>query len=279
MRDNPPCRDRVQAASVRRAALGALVLGVGLAAVACRSSDDRGSSPAPAAGPGVAPLAPAPVPAPAPAHDPAHPPIGCPLRAKGIDPTQLRPFEDVEKYIAFLERPDRAVWQKPEEVIAALGLDGTETIVDLGAGSGYFAFRLAQAVPDGKVIAADIEPEMIRHIHHRATTEGVANLEAVLLGPSDPEVPAEADLVFLCDVLHHVPDRAAWLRKLVVEMTPGARLVLIEFKEGDLPEGPPASVKITRAQLVALATEAGLVLAAERAELLPYQTFLVFRKP
>jgi len=109
--------------------------------------------------------------------------------------------------------------------------------------------------------------------------EEVQNIQASLIQPHDPEIPTDADLVFVCDVLHHVADRSAWLGKLVAEMRPGTRLVLIEFKEGDLPEGPPESVKIPRAQLVDLVTEAGLVLAAERAELLPYQVFLIFRKP
>jgi len=62
-------------------------------------------------------------------------------------------------------------------------------------------------------------------------------------------------------------------------MPSGARLALIEFKEGDLPEGPPESAKIPRAQLVRLVTDAGLVLAVEHDKLLPYQTFLLFRKP
>ena len=211
-------------------------------------------------------------------HDPARPPIDCPLRKQGIDPNHLRPFEDVEKYIAFLERPDRAIWQKPDAVVAALGLTGVETVVDLGAGSGYFTFRLANALPHGQVIAADTEPEMIRHIHHRLTSEGIRNVEAVLIQSDDPGIPRDADLVFVCDVLHHVPDRTAWLGKIASEMGPGTRLVLVEFKEGDLPEGPPESVKITRAQMVELAAEAGLVLDSERADLLPYQTFLVFRK-
>jgi hypothetical protein len=70
-----------------------------------------------------------------------------------------------------------------------------------------------------------------------------------------------------------------WLAKLVNEMKPGARLVLIEFKEGDLPEGPPESAKISRAQLLELVTRAGLTLASERTDLLPYQTFLIFQKP
>ena len=212
-------------------------------------------------------------------HDPANPPIDCPLRNQGVDSAHMRPFEEVEEYIAFLERSDRARWQRPDQVIAALDLDGSETIFDLGAGSGYFAFRFANALPRGRVIAADTEAEMIRHIHHTAMTEGVTNIEARLIQPASPDVPREADVVFICDVLHHVSGREAWLSSIATAMRSGARLVLIEFKEGDLPEGPPESVKIPRDRLVELVTGAGLVLASERADLLPYQTFLVFQKP
>jgi ubiquinone/menaquinone biosynthesis C-methylase UbiE len=209
---------------------------------------------------------------------PDHPPIDCPLRKAGVDPAQMRPFEDAEKYIAFLDRADRAAWQRPDAVVAALGLRGGETVVDLGAGSGYFTFRFAKALPRGRVIAADTEAEMIRHIHHKALADGAANVEPVLIQSADPAIPAEADLVFVCDVLHHVADRAGWLGKLVAEMKAGSRLALIEFKEGQLPEGPPESAKITRAQMLELANKAGLTLASEHADLLPYQTFLVFRK-
>jgi len=211
-------------------------------------------------------------------HDPAHPPIDCPLRKQGLDPAHLRPFEDTAKYIAFLERPDRAAWQKPDAMVAALGLTGKETVVDIGAGSGYFSFRLARAVPQGKVIALDVEPEMIRHIHHKVMIEGVRNLQVAIAKPDDPGVPAEADLVFMCDVLHHIQDRPAWLAKLVAQMHKGARLALVEFKEGKLPEGPPEAVKLSRAQLVTLATDAGLALDSDKPDLLPYQIFLVFRK-
>jgi ubiquinone/menaquinone biosynthesis C-methylase UbiE len=207
------------------------------------------------------------------------PGIDCPLRKAGVDPSQLRPFAEVEKYIAFLDRPDRAAWQKPDDVVAALGLQGDETIFDLGAGSGYFSFKLARAVPRGKVVAADLEPEMIRHIHHKAMVEGVTNLTPVIIKADDPQVPGDADYVFVCDVLHHVQDRAGWLKKAVSEMKPGARFVLIEFKEGKLPEGPPESVKLTRKQLLELMSQAGLLLETEKADLLPYQVFLVFRKP
>jgi SAM-dependent methyltransferase len=210
--------------------------------------------------------------------DSALPPIECPLRKAGVDPQHLKPFEDVQKYVAFLERPDRAAWQKPDDVVRALHLTGTEVIADVGAGSGYFTFRLAAAVPQGRVVATDIEPEMIRYIHHKAMTEGIRNVEPVLATADDPKVPAGADIVFVCDVLHHVSDRSAWLLRLHDEMKPGARLILVEFKDGDLPEGPPAALKIPRDEMLRLVHDSGFVLSGEEEDLLPYQTFLVFRK-
>jgi 2-polyprenyl-3-methyl-5-hydroxy-6-metoxy-1,4-benzoquinol methylase len=210
---------------------------------------------------------------------PAYPPIECPLAKAGVHPASLRPFEDVQKYIAFLERPERAAWQRPDAVVAALGLKGNETVVDIGAGSGYFAFRFARALPQGSVVAVDVEPEMVRHLHHKAMTDGVRNLRAVLGKAQVPDVPPEAGLIFVCDVLHHVADRTAWLARLAAEMSPDARLVIIEFKEGKLPVGPPETARIPKAELVRLVTAAGLQLVSERSDLLPYQYMLTFRKP
>lgn len=212
------------------------------------------------------------------AHDPGHAPIECPLAKQGIKVDHLRPFENVEKYIAFLERPDRATWQRPDAVVKVLGLAGDETVADVGAGSGYFSFRLAQALPRGSVHAIDVEPEMIRHIHHKAMSEGIQNVHVVLGKPDDPSIPANANLVLVCDVLHHVADQAAWLGKLVTEMSSGSRLALIEFKEGPLPEGPPEGAKIPKAKLIPLVTQAGLMLDKDLPDLLPYQSFLLFRK-
>ena len=139
---------------------------------------------------GAAPQPPAAVPPPA---------IDCPLHGKNIDSRQLRPFENMERYIAFLERPGRAEWQRPDQVVEAMALRGDETVVDVGAGSGYFTFRIARVVAGGQVIAEDIEPEMIRHTHHRVMTEKIPNVTAVLRDPDDPGVPADADLVFARD--------------------------------------------------------------------------------
>ena len=198
--------------------------------------------------------------------------------SNGIDPTNLRPFEDLEPYIAFLDRPDREAWQKPDVIVAALGLSGSEVVADLGAGSGYFTFRFAKALPNGRVVAIDIEPEFVRHVHHQAIVRGLRNVEAVLADPADPSVPADADVVFVCDVLHHVAEREAWLARLFGEMKAGARLVLVEFREGPLPEGPPESIKLPHSELLGLATRAGFELVEDRADLLPYQSYTVFRR-
>jgi ubiquinone/menaquinone biosynthesis C-methylase UbiE len=207
-----------------------------------------------------------------------NPPIDCPLRRQGINPHDMKPFEDTQKYIDFLERSDRAIWQKPDAVIQEMHLSGTEKIADVGAGSGYFTFRFSQALPQGKVYAIDIEPEMLRHIHHKAMTEGVNNVEVIKSTPDDPKVPAEVDLVFVCDVIHHVKDRELWLRKLAVQMKKGSQLVVIEFKEGDLPQGPPAAVKIPKRKLIDMIIEHNFKLNRDKADLLPYQEFLIFIK-
>ena len=205
-------------------------------------------------------------------------PIDCPLHAKGVHTGDLKPFAETEKYIEFLERPDRAEWQKPDAVIRALGLKGTETVADVGAGSGYFTFRLAKALPRGKVVATDIDPEMIRHIHHKVLTEKIPNVRVVLADPADPTVPGDADIVFISDVLHHVANRDAWLGRLSAETRPGTRLVVIEFREGQLPQGPPEALKIPKAEMIRLVRAAGFVLETDDSALLPYQTFLLFRR-
>jgi len=209
----------------------------------------------------------------------ATPPIDCPLHNQGVDTHNLKPFEEVEEYIAFLERPDRAAWQRPDAIVEALGLSGTEIVADVGAGSGYFTFRFAEALPEGGVRAIDIEPEMLRHIHHKAASSGISNIEVVVASPDDPQVEGNEDLVFICDVLHHVEGRAAWLGRLFSETKPGARLVLVEFKEGDLPQGPPEAMKIPKASMIELVSDAGFVLAGDRSDLLPYQNFLIFSRP
>lgn len=271
----------------------ALLMPVSAAAiVACGAPTPEGeATPAPAMVPAGAttddapPATPSPEPAtPIPATAPHHgghghaAPIDCPLKAAGHDPAALQPFEDSAAYIAFLEKEDRASWQKPDALIAALELPLDAVVVDLGAGSGYFAFRFAAALPGGHVEALDVSPEMVRHVHHKMMTDGTANLRAGVVDKDAPKFRDDADLVFVCDVLHHVGDASGWLRGVARQMKAGARLALVEFKEGELPEGPPEALKIPKDRLLALGAEAGLALARDHSGLLPYQELLVFEK-
>ncbi len=205
-------------------------------------------------------------------------PIDCPLRKQGMNMDHMKPFAEVEKYIEFLERKDRAGWQKPDEVISSMNLLGTETIADVGAGSGYFSFRFASKLPKGKVIAIDIEPEMIRHIHHKVMSSDIKNIEVVLASEDDPKISEKVDIVFICDVLHHLKNRAGWLDKLASEMNKGKKLILIEFREGNLPEGPPEKIKISGKEMIGLVTKSGFTLVKKDPIALPYQNYFVFEK-
>ena len=84
--------------------------------------------------------------------------------------------------------------------------------------------------------------------------------------------------MFVCDVIHHVEGREAWLQQLASEMKTGAKLVVVEFREGKLPQGPPEAMKIPKAQLISMLKRVGFALQADQPELLQYQTFLTFRK-
>jgi ubiquinone/menaquinone biosynthesis C-methylase UbiE len=191
----------------------------------------------------------------------------------------MRPFAETEKWIEYLDKPERAAWQKPDEVVKALALKGTESVADVGAGSGYFTFRIARALPKGKVHATDVDPEMVRHIHRKVMTEHVPNVAVALARADDPAIPPGTDLAFVADVIHHVAQRDAWLKRGFEELRPGGKLVVIEFKEGKLPQGPPESMKIPKARLITMLEAVGFELASDDPGLLPYQTFLTFQKP
>ncbi|WP_231615773.1 hypothetical protein [Novipirellula artificiosorum] len=105
------------------------------------------------------------------------------------------------------------------------------------------------------------------------------NVRAKVGKPDDPGLPSDADFVFVCDVLLHVRQKLDWLRTLHLEMRSGAKLVLIDFQEGDLPEGPPEAIKVPKKEVLRLCKGAGFILKQDKPDLLPYQEFLIFEKP
>jgi arsenite methyltransferase len=191
--------------------------------------------------------------------------------AIGQTPHQHHPPSS-EEYARVLEDPTRDAWQKPHEVVMALGLKPNEAIADIGAGTGYFARRFANHA--GKVYAVDIDPKLLDLVRKNAP----ANLETVLAAPDDPRLPERSvDTIFICEVLHHIENRAAYYPKLAKALKPGGRIVVIDFYKKELPVGPPVAMKIAEDEAVAELKQAGFNLT-KRLDFLPYQYFLFFEK-
>lgn len=186
--------------------------------------------------------------------------------------------EDFAAYLAKLEGPDRAAWQKPDEVVAALGLRPGAIACDLGTGPGYFALRLGKAVgPAGRVYAIDVEPRMLALLRERAAGAGLENVRPILAVEGEPALPPEAcDAILVVNTFHHFHDGPAALRALAGRLAPGGRLVNVDFHAGDLPVGPPPDHKVSREDFLGAAAEAGLEVVEERA-FLPYQYFIALR--
>lgn len=185
-------------------------------------------------------------------------------------------FQDTAHWAQAFESPARAKWQKPDEVVSALNLKPGETVIDLGAGTGYFTRRFARAVgPSGKAIGLDIEPGMIDYMNADAKKLNLPNYEARLVKPDDPELaPRSVDVVFFCDVLHHIDDRVAYLRKLEPALKAGGRVAVVDFKK-TAPLGPPAPMKIPVHEIIAQFNTAGYRVVSGH-QFLPYQYFLEF---
>jgi arsenite methyltransferase len=188
-----------------------------------------------------------------------------------------RIHQDPKAYIAMLEDPERDAYQKPHEVITALNLKDGDAVADIGAGSGYFSFRLVQHVGDkGRVYAVDINPEMIRHMNRRIRDIGLKNLSTVLSDPDDPLLPkSSADVIFVCEVWHHIENQAKYLAQMRQVLKPGGRVVMIDFQNRELPVGPPVEMKIAHEDLLAQMQSNGFRLVKEHT-FLPYHYFLVF---
>jgi predicted methyltransferase len=184
---------------------------------------------------------------------------------------------DAAAYIAMLEDPARDAYQRPREVMAALGLKEGEVVADIGAGSGYFALRIAQQVgSSGRVYAVDISPEMILHLNRRLRDAGVRNVQTILSEPGDPLLPdASVDRFFICDTWHHIESQEHYLSLMKRMLRPGGQVIMIDFQKRELPVGPPLGMKIAREDLVRQMEANGFKRLREHT-FLPYQYFLAF---
>ncbi len=188
-----------------------------------------------------------------------------------------RLHQDSKAYIEVLEDPQRDAYQKPHEVLMALNLKQGEVIADIGAGSGYFAFRFAEHVgQSGRIYAVDINPDMIVHMNRRIRELNLKNVVTILAEPNDPLLPESSmDRLFFCESWHHIENHVRYLALIRKILKPGGEVVMIDFEKKDLPVGPPLEMRIARADLVREMESNGFRLVKEH-KFLPYQYFLVF---
>ncbi len=143
-----------------------------------------------------------------------------------------------------IEDTERTEWQNPELIIDRMGELSGMTVADIGAGSGYFTFKLAREA--AKVIALDINPKALEYIESQKEIVGEwsDNIEVRLTPPDVPNLlEAEVDLVLIVNTFNYIPNREVYFPRLINGMKPGARLVIVDFKKGDIPVGPADEYK------------------------------------
>jgi SAM-dependent methyltransferase len=185
---------------------------------------------------------------------------------------------NLDDYIAELSSPARDAWQKPDQVVAALGLKRGDTACDVGSGPGYFTLRLARAVgPGGFVYAIDVEARMLQALRERLERARVRNVAPVLALSDDPLLPPGAcDVVLVVNTYHHFPDRGGYLKRLRQSLKPHGRVVNVDYHRRPTPIGPPLDHRVARQTFLNEAKAAGLSLAGEQS-FLPYQYFVVLQ--
>jgi SAM-dependent methyltransferase len=201
------------------------------------------------------------------------------VAAPGVHPVSGRRFAAVMGWqgAEWLERSERDAEEEPEKALDALGpLDGL-IVADVGAGSGYFAVRLASRVgPKGRVYANDLQPEMLKMLGARLARERIANVTLVQGAVDDPKLPASSlDVVLMVDVYHEFSEPQKMLRGVRAALKPNGRLVLLEYRKED----PDVPIRFEHKMSIA---EAKLELEAEGFKLsnvdnrLPRQHILTF---
>ncbi|MCH8331928.1 MAG: methyltransferase domain-containing protein [Bacteroidetes bacterium] len=150
------------------------------------------------------------------------------------------------KLVAAFEDPEREKWQLPNAVIAKLGDLSGKTIMDLGAGTGYFSFRLAEK--GAKVIAADIDQRFLDYIEKKMKTEEVSS-EKIELRKVPTDWPSlekeEVDAVLMVNTYHHIEARVLYFKKVMFGLKPGGKLVIVDYFNWKTPHGPPVEHRIS----------------------------------
>ena len=178
----------------------------------------------------------------------------------------------------WLDRPERDTEERPDLVMQALQLKPGDVVADLGCGTGYFSWRLAQAVgPSGLVYGVEIQQEMLDLLAVKMKERNVTNVTGVLGTIEDPKLPQPVDLVLLVDVYHECSHPWEMLRAVCERLKPGGRVVFVEYRAEDPTVPIKLLHKMTEAQVKLEMTAQPLDYVAT-IRTLPRQHVIIFRK-
>lgn len=179
----------------------------------------------------------------------------------------------------WLERPEREAEENTAALVEAIELRPSDVVADIGAGTGYYSFRLAKKVPEGKVLAVDIQQEMLDLLSAEAKKRAAGNVKPILGTTSDPKLPAGGvDVVLMVDAYHEFDHPREMMEAIVRALKPGGRVVLVEFRAEDPAVRIKPLHKMSEAQAVKEMTAARLK-HVETKDLLPQQHLMIFEKP
>jgi ubiquinone/menaquinone biosynthesis C-methylase UbiE len=181
---------------------------------------------------------------------------------------------------SWLERPEREKEENPAKLLKALKIEPGMAVADIGAGSGYYTFRMAPlAGSKGKIYAVDIQKEMLKIIKDRCAKDKVENVETVLGEEADPKLPVGGiDVILLVDVYHEFAKPYEMTEKLVKSLKPGGRLVFVEFRKEDAKVPIKEVHKMTERQVLKEMGEFKELKHAETNSDLPWQHVITFKK-
>ena len=178
----------------------------------------------------------------------------------------------------WLERPNRETEERTDLLVEAMNLQADDVIADIGAGSGYFTFRMSPLVPDGKVLAVDIQPEMLEMIAEKQRKEGGDNIQTILGEVDNPNLPSDSvDWVLLVDAYHEFSHPYEMMRDVADALTEDGRVALVEYREEDPSIAIKPKHKMSEAQAVREMEAVGLELI-ENKQVLPQQHLMIFGK-
>jgi SAM-dependent methyltransferase len=183
-------------------------------------------------------------------------------------------------YTDLLERPNREDVQRSPDIMQALAFRPGERVADIGAGTGYFTFQVADAVgAAGRVMALDIAPEMLDYLDLRVKARRATNVSLRRVAADDPRLePGSVDTILMIDAIHYVQDRVTYAKKLLPALAPGGRVVIIDYRPrpmSERPWGPPPEQQFPREQMDREMEAAGFRVSAAH-DFLPEQFFVIY---